>query len=272
MFCVIQEVNLKRPNKYGAHKEIRVYQNLWALDGKPKSWSWEYTGERFERPHMEAYKISLHQSYRKDGKVKKTQYSVATLDYYSVVDNCLYDCISRKLETISAETGITFDTLYGLVEEKLTPLMDRIKAEFGESEEYKTQKKHEAILEAYRAAKTAFGEKYGVDAHEYDYCFDIYGNLKNKEYLEQLTRNQQRQQGSQRSYRGYHSSNYGSSGGYSSGYHVSASSTYTDEEKKMLKQFYRALSKKYHPDLNHDQDTTEHMKLLNKLAEEWNLK
>lgn len=272
MFCVIQEVRLKRPNKYGAYKEIRVYQNQWALDGKPKSWSWEYTGERFDRPHMEAYKISLHQSYRVDGKVQKKQYSVATLGYYDVVDSCLYDCISRKLETISAETEIAFDALYNLVEEKLTPIMDRIEAEFQESEEYKTHKEHEEILEAYRATKTSFGKRYGVDAHEYDYCFDIFGNLKNKEYIEQLTRNRQREQESQRSYQGYQSSNYGGYGGYSSSYCAATSSTYSDDEKEMLKQFYRVLAKQFHPDINHDRDTTEQMKFLNKLAKEWNLK
>ena len=37
----------------------------------------------------------------------------------------------------------------------------------------------------------------------------------------------------------------------------------------MLKKFYRSLSKTYHPDLNPNEDTTEAMKLLNKLKEQW---
>ncbi len=272
MFCVVQEVKLKRQNKYGAHKKIEVYQNQWRLDEKPYSWSWQYGDERFERPHMEAYKISIHHSFREDGKPKKKQYSVATISYYEFLDYCLYDCVSSKLENIAAETGVKFDVLYDIVEKKLAPLANRISAEFRESEEYKTQKIHEDILETYRKAKKAFGEKYGVDDVEYDRCFDVYGNLRNREYFEQLTRNQRRQQGYQRSYQEYHSSNYGSGGGNSSSYRSAVFSTYTDEERKMLKQFYRALTKQFHPDLNHDMDTTEHMKFLNKLAEEWGLK
>jgi len=272
LFCVVQEVALKRPNKYGACKKIEVHQNQWRLDNKPYTWGWRYSSERFERPHMEAYKISLHHSFREDGKAKKKQYSVATISYYGFLDYGLYDCVDSKLESIAAETGIEFNVLYDIVEKKLAPLIDRISSEFKESEEYKTKKKHEEILEAYRKAKGAFAKKYGVDDVEYDRCYDIYGNLRNKEYLEQLTRNQQRQQEYQRSYREYYFGNYRSSGGRSSSYCSTVSSTYTDKEKKMLKQFYRALTKQFHPDINHDRDTTEHMKLLNKLAEEWGLK
>lgn len=189
MFCVVQEVKLKRQNKYGAPKKIDVYQNQWRLDEKPYTWSWQYSDERFERPHMEAYKISLHHSFREGGKPQKKQYSVATISYYDFLEYCLYDCVSNKLKTIAAETGTEFGVLYDLVEKKLAPLTDRISAEFKQSEEYQTQKKHNEILEAYRKAKKAFGEKYRVDGTEYDRCFDVYGELKNKEYLEQLIYN-----------------------------------------------------------------------------------
>ena len=37
----------------------------------------------------------------------------------------------------------------------------------------------------------------------------------------------------------------------------------------MLKEFYRKLSKLYHPDLNPDKDTTAQMQVLNKLKEHW---
>ncbi len=79
MFCVIQEVRRKKPDPYGEYKEIEVYKNSWTVEGKPPTWSWRYTGGRYERPHLEAYKITLHQSYREDGKVKKRQYSVCTM-------------------------------------------------------------------------------------------------------------------------------------------------------------------------------------------------
>ena len=53
------------------------------------------------------------------------------------------------------------------------------------------------------------------------------------------------------------------------GYSGPLSSTYTDNERGILKQFYRSLSKLYHPDLNPDTDTTAQMQLLNKLKEQW---
>lgn len=272
MFCVVQETRLKRPNKCGAYKELRAYQNQWTVGDKPKSWGWEYAGERFERPHMEAYKISLHQSFRENGVPRKKQFSVATIGYYGLIDFGLYDHVSGKLEEIAKKTGIAFEALYGLVEEKLTPLADKIMLEFRETEEYEVQKRHEAILESYRTAKTAFGKRYGVDSHEYDYCFDIFGDLKNREYFEQLAKSQHQRQEYQRSYCGGNSSNHsGRSNSYNGSYRAASSGTYTDDERAMLKQFYRALSRQFHPDMTGGKTEAE-MKLLNRLAEDWHLK
>ena len=39
----------------------------------------------------------------------------------------------------------------------------------------------------------------------------------------------------------------------------------------MLKNFYRMLSKAYHPDSNPDKDTSEEMKMLNSLKDEWGI-
>lgn len=47
------------------------------------------------------------------------------------------------------------------------------------------------------------------------------------------------------------------------------SSNYTEEEKKIFKEFYRTLSKKFHPDANPDMDTSRQMKLLNRLKSDW---
>lgn len=40
-------------------------------------------------------------------------------------------------------------------------------------------------------------------------------------------------------------------------------------EKETLKQFYRVLSKKFHPDENPDIDTSKQMTILNRLKDEW---
>ena len=38
---------------------------------------------------------------------------------------------------------------------------------------------------------------------------------------------------------------------------------------QMLKQFYRELCKKYHPDSNQNKDTSQEMQLINRLKEAW---
>ena len=57
----------------------------------------------------------------------------------------------------------------------------------------------------------------------------------------------------------------------SSSYGGSISNTYKEEDKAVLKQFYRELSKKFHPDANPDTDTSQQMQLLNQLKQEWGL-
>ncbi|NBI88472.1 hypothetical protein D3Z47_20730, partial [Lachnospiraceae bacterium] len=70
-----------------------------------------------------------------------------------------------------------------------------------------------------------------------------------------------------RSYYENFRSNYG---GYSGGsYCGTAASNYNEADKVMLKKFYRALSKAFHPDSNPDKDTSEEMKMLNRLKSDW---
>ena len=88
MYCVLQEIRRKKPDPYGEYKEIEAYQDSWTIEGKPPAWSWRYTGGRFERPHLEAYKITLHQSYRENGAVRKRQYAVCTMSYYDFCSSC----------------------------------------------------------------------------------------------------------------------------------------------------------------------------------------
>ena len=56
-----------------------------------------------------------------------------------------------------------------------------------------------------------------------------------------------------------------------SSYYNYVNDNYTDEEKVILKQFYRVLAKKFHPDSNAGKDTTKQMALLNKLHGQWGL-
>ncbi len=86
--------------------------------------------------------------------------------------------------------------------------------------------------------------------------------------MARIQREQQREEERQReqwsSYsktgrRNYSSSSFSSTGGYS------------EADRIHLKEFYRLLSRKFHPDLNPDRDTAEAMKLINRLKEDWRL-
>ena len=53
------------------------------------------------------------------------------------------------------------------------------------------------------------------------------------------------------------------------GYCGTAASNYSEADKAMLKKFYRTLLKAFHPDSNPDKDTSEEMKMLNRLKSDW---
>ena len=96
MYCVIQEVELKKKNVYGSYKELKVYTTEHIINNIKTTWyRYCYGGEKFERPIRKAYKVSIHKSYREDGKVKKKQWVIGTMDYYSIATNCYWigDCI-----------------------------------------------------------------------------------------------------------------------------------------------------------------------------------
>lgn len=179
MFCVIQQVMLKKPNPCGEYREIEAYQNEWRIAGdeRPCTWSWRYTGGRFERPHLEAYKISIHHSYRENGAVRKRQYSVCTMSYYDICESWWGDCIIGGENALAEKIGMGAAELCEIIDTKLEPLRERLEAEFHQSAEYIAKQEHRRVLDANREAQEAFCKRYGVDRDEYDRCYDVFGVL-----------------------------------------------------------------------------------------------
>lgn len=130
----------------------------------------------------------------------------------------------------------------------------------------------------------------------YDYCYDVFGKLRNpamlkqiqKEYKERRREEKERQKKFEEWFHEYNwnqfQKNHSGSGSYQNGesdnyqnrdenssYYNYVNDNYTDEEKVILKQFYRVLAKKFHPDSNAGKDTTKQMALLNKLHGQWGL-
>jgi len=273
MYCVIQEVQRKKPNPYGEHKKIIPYPLEMSINGVEQTpeWRWKWSEERFERPRLEAYKITLHQSYREGGAVRKRQHSVCTMSYYDICETWWGDCIVGGEKALAEKLGMDATTVCEIIDAKLEPLRERLTTEFHQSAEYAAKQEHERIIADYQTAKSQFCRKYDVDGDEYDRCYDVFGVLRNKEYLEKIkAEHKARKQAEREANRRYRESWRSTYEQYTGGgYSAPSGSTYTEDERAILKRFYRSLSKTFHPDLNPGKDTTKEMQLLNKLKEAW---
>lgn len=274
MHCYIQELQMKSSNSIGCGKELCVTTTSWTMNGiQYTSYGYAYSEERFERPIKTAYKVTLHgKSYRNQkGQVTKKQYHVTTIKYYDLVDFSWYDCvINGKVDDIAEEMDIDPDLVWEEITKKLDALQNKVNAEFAQTEEYKTKEKQDAILREYRTKKHKFAERYETQENEYDRCYDIFGKLRNSEYLEKIKREytsrkeyEERSSSYQRDYQ----SNYSY---YSGSYGTSSlnSGLSSEQEKEYYKKFYRTLATKYHPDVTGDGEA---MKFLNRLKESWGI-
>jgi len=266
MYCVIQEIELKKENTYGASKELEAYKINLSMRGQDmSSYSYGYTGGKFERPIKKAYKISIHKSYRENGKVKKKQWSICTMSYYDLMEFSLYDCGgASRIERLSEELNVDQETIYNLIYSKLDPLVERIEAEFNQTEEYKIHQGHRQTIDKYLKDKKEFESIYGLDT--YDYYYDVFGVLREKEKFEVFKKQYEAAQEQKRSYYENYQSNHNSNYDFS-GYLNTKQSNYTDKEKEYLKKIYRAAAGKFHPDIV--KDDGEGMKFLNDLKDKW---
>jgi len=278
MFCVIQEIELKKPNKHGYPKELlSKFMQLSIGDEDMSHYYYSYSTEQFERSIKKSYKISLHISYREDKKLKKKQTSLCTVNYYDIAVGWfnLYDYCDKKINLLSRELEISTDTIYELIQSKLDVLTATINDEFIQTEEYKVHKEHENITALYALAKIDFTDKYECDKDKYDQIYDVFGKFMNKEKLEEVEADfkaRQEYEEKSSSYQEQYYSNYKSYGsGDKSGYSNSIPSNHNTEDKETLKQFYRVLSKKFHPDANMDTNTSKQMQLINQLKNDWGI-
>lgn len=139
---------------------------------------------------------------------------------------------------------------------------------FSQTEEFKVKEKQDAILHEYRTKKREFSEKYEVRDSEYDKCYDIFGKLRNKEYLKKIKKEftaRKEYEERSRSYQRNYESNYNN---YSGNYGTSSfgSGLSSEKERKYYKKFYKVLAAKFHPDVSGDNEV---MQFLNKLKESW---
>lgn len=186
MYCVIQELQLKKADTSGAQKDLEVITNPFNTRSEPQYGYWK-AGERFERPIKKAYKISVHESKRIAGVVTKKQFVVTTVNYYTLAEGwfCLgeYD---EKIVAIAEQLNTDADTIYDILNQKISSLEQCIQAEFQKTEEYITSQNHRAIISKYKRQKALFAEKHQCDESEYDFCFNVFGELMNEAYYNKI--------------------------------------------------------------------------------------
>ena len=264
MFAVIQEISVKTVSK-GEAKSIEVYETHWTSDGKDYcSYGYRHSDECFTRSIKKAYRISVHQSYRERGKVKKKQTVICTINYYSVVDwgDWIGDYIKGGLKSKADSLGLEESALSDLIYIKWQPIVDQIWEEFKQTEEYGSREKNRQIINEHNQRVKVFMDKYGVSRSEYERCYDVFGKLRNSEYLKKIKAEykarKEYERRSREQSRSYYEKFYGNYGGYGGGsYCGAAASNYNEADKAVLKKFYRTLSKALHPDSNPDKDTSE---------------
>lgn len=187
MYCVIQELQLKRADTLGAYKDLMVETNPFNYTRTIPQYGYFECGERYKRPIKKAYKISIHESKRINGVVAKKQFVVTTINYYAfATDWFSLGEYYEKTSDIADKLNTDQDTIYKLIESKITPLAQRIRDEFMQSEEYIAIQRRKVLIDEHGKRKLLFAEKYNVPDSEYDYCFNVFGEMVNAEYYETI--------------------------------------------------------------------------------------
>lgn len=264
MYCVIQEVGLKKASK-GNRKRLEVYTWDWTINGKYiKKYTYRKSSECFDRPIKKAYKISIHESYRDNGVVKKRQWHIDTLEHYMLIEYGFeLPTYKNDMDKKVQEMGVTEEELYGIIYKKLDPLIEKITKEYNKTDEYKAVLEQRKTIELHNRNENEFKEKYNSD--EYDLCYDIFGELRNKDELDRIKSEFEKRKEYQRNNYKKAYENFKNNYNYSSSsYKINDSSNYNDNEKKLLKEAFKLLSHKHHPDKG---GSTETMSIINNLKD-----
>lgn len=267
MYCVIQEVPLKKPDMYGEYKEIIVDSYSFSINGNTiKKYTYIKGGGKYERPVRKAYKISIHESYRENGRVRKRQTSICTIGYYDIIDWGGWIGDHCNLDARAESLGMTSEELTDMIYGKFQPIIDRTKEEFRQTDEYAAKIEHERILNDYSNREKRFNEKY-KELGEYDECYDVFGTLREPERLKQIEAQYKFRKEYEEKSRSYWNNSW-------SNYTNSQSNTLNTpdpDRREAYKAIYRAAAKGLHPDANPGKDTSEAMQVLNDLKQTWGI-
>lgn len=274
MYVAVQKIYGKS-KVYGYAKDVvTTTLNI----GTTIRYGWEYSEDCFERENY-SYKITVKESYRKNGKVQQRQVVRGTFHWYDFVDHWIYDderFDDKLLDIFLDKSNRDIDEIYKEIDKKIGEIQSIESKKWIRSKEYKVHNKHLEMIRKYEAKKKVFDELYGEDIFEQIY--DIHLNIMNQELYDRLPQirtekkkaDEEKREQERREYEEQQKKWDDFYRQYSSGsYSIGSSSTYTDKEKEYLDKFYKVLAKKFHPDVL--ENDNEPMKFLNKLKEQWGI-
>lgn len=233
-----------------------------------------YSEDRFTRKPKSSYTIFLCRTYKENGKTKTRQHTVCTINYWDIAESYADDLIGVEdalwfriygrfipiIKQIYGEEGKKYENeedFYDSIEEITDDFWEKVKffeditGKFKKTKECQVHEGHRVILAGYAQRKKEFMQNYDCFPDEYDICYDIYGNLTNEDYLSRIKNRTNTEKGPTRERIVYRDADY------------------SEEEKKLLKRFYKTLAMKYHPDS--DNGSQEEMKFINKLKNQWGI-
>jgi hypothetical protein len=265
MFCVIQELQTKRTNKDGFSKSIEAYT---AYEHGRIVNRYRYSTEKFKRPTKNAYKISIHESQRVNGVIVKKQWYIATIDYYdlaveswrNITNNWLDDenTICDRLHKCGFDLGIDSVMIWNVINEKIEPLQGKIISDFQKTDEYKTHAKNNKIIRMHEKKQWEFRKENFCTNFDYDVCFNVFGNLTNRDYFVEL---QYRADGKRKEPRHQQKQYYEAHETHENIEPANvAPSDFTDVQKSNIKRYLMTLTRKYHPDVGGNEEA---MKAIN---------
>lgn len=142
MFCVIQSIALKK-QQTGYPKRLLSEWLSYSIAGTDMSYYYHNQSlECFLRPIRQAFRISIHESFRAAGTVKKRQFPICTVNYYDLATDffSLFEWGDTKIHQAAEALEVSEERLYCLIEAKLTPLQERIQAEFAQTENFRSMR------------------------------------------------------------------------------------------------------------------------------------
>lgn len=259
MNCTIKKV---RSSQQTAGTSIGLLVFTSQYENEPVRYCYTYAKEKFERPTTQfAFEVWI--SYALKGR--PVQHKVACLHYYDLAEGVDWKTGIKpeEWERVLADNKTDPLKLETLIENKLAPLKRDIQTLWLDSAEGKAQKKMKETLARHHQNKKNFEAIWG--AGTYDFIYDVFGNLKNEEFLHwlQAFNNCSPKNKDSAAFR------YKKSQKKKQRPQAPANSrSYAENEKVWLKKFYRTLAREYHPDSGGE---TEAMILINKLKEDWDI-